>query len=94
MRLSKGKSGGGPTRSPVRSCRLRGTGDQLEIHDLKSAQADGFQFNVPGKDFPPRRTASVRISDASSATTSSDLAKMQTSLQARNRHDLKTSPEP
>src|ERR1700733_1672486 len=54
VRLRKSNPGGGP-HSITGPIYVEGAepGDTLEIHILKIVpKADGFNFNVPGKDFP------------------------------------------
>ena len=54
VRLRKANPGGGP-HSITGPIYVEGAepGDTLEIHILKIVpKADGFNFNVPGKDFP------------------------------------------
>lgn len=94
VRLRKANPGGGP-HSITGPIYVEGAepGDTLEIHILKIVpNADGFNFNVPGKDFPTVGQLPSEFPEGFVRYYKLDLAKMQTPFKPGIVIDLKPFP--
>ena len=94
VRLRKANPGGGP-HSITGPIYVEGAepGDTLEIHILKIVpKADGFNFNVPGKDFPTVGQLASEFPEGFVRYFKLDLAKMQTPFKPGIVIDLKPFP--
>jgi acetamidase/formamidase len=94
VRLRKANPGGGP-HSITGPIYVEGAepGDTLEIHILKIVpKADGFNFNVPGKDFPTVGQLASEFPEGFVRYYKLDLAKMQTQFKPGIIIDLKPFP--
>src|SRR5258708_2978854 len=94
VRLRKANPGGGP-HSITGPIYVDGAepGDTLEIHILKIVpKADGFNFNVPGKDFPTVGQLASEFPEGFVRYYKLDLAKMQTQFKPGIVIDLKPFP--
>jgi acetamidase/formamidase len=94
VRLRKANPGGGP-HSITGPIYVEGAepGDTLEIHILKIVpKTDGFNFNVPGKDFPTVGQLASEFPEGFVRYYKLDLAKMQTPFKPGIVIDLKPFP--
>jgi acetamidase/formamidase len=94
VRLRKANPGGGP-HSITGPIYVEGAepGDTLEIHILKIVpKADGFNFNVPGKDFPTVGQLASEFPEGFVRYYKLDLTKMQTQFKPGIVIDLKPFP--
>jgi len=94
VRLRKANPGGGP-HSITGPIYVEGAepGDTLEIHILKIVpNADGFNFNVPGKDFPTVGQLASEFPEGFVRYYKLDLARMQAQFKPGIVIDLKPFP--
>jgi acetamidase/formamidase len=94
VRLRKANPGGGP-HSITGPIYVDGAlpGDTLEIRILKiRPKADGYNFNVPGKDFPTVGQLAAEFPDGFVRYYRLDLARMQTEFKPGIVIDLKPFP--
>lgn len=94
VRLRKANPGGGPhsITGPIYVEEAE-PGDTLEIHILKIVpNADAFNFNVPGKDFPTVGQLASEFPEGFVRYYKLDLAKMQTEFKPGIIIDLKPFP--
>jgi acetamidase/formamidase len=94
MKLRKENGSGGPhsITGPIYIDEAE-PGDTLEIHILKIVpKPDGFNFNLPGKDFPTVGLLPAEFPDGFVRFYKLDLAKMQTEFKPGIVIDLKPFP--
>jgi acetamidase/formamidase len=94
VRLRKSNPGGGP-HSITGPIFVDGAepGDTLEIHILKIVpKADGFNFNIPGKEFPTVGQLASEFPEGFVRYYKLDLTKMQTPFKPGIVIDLKPFP--